>query len=581
MMILLPLLIAGAGDAADWIAEDFRGWKMSALEVRGAPGESEAIRRGLSLAEAAEFYPRALATDIARVRLYLARNGYPNTNITPEFEPDRGKRSVRVVLRVDPGLPVRVGKVNVEGLPEAEARTGTPQGLAEGAVFRESAAANAAGALERRLKERGYAFATVAWNVEPGNAGNVSVMFRVEAGDVFSFRDVSVEGISEDLEPVVKQTANMRPGARYHPVVVTEATTNLRLLGLFRLVRVRVDSVAPGEIDLVAELTERKPRSIDWGLGYWTDEGVRTRARWEHRNLFRRGRGGSIAGTFSRFRQSGRLSAWTHTLFGTRNYASVSMKTVREDEESYRLTETGGELAIRRRPSLFSTRTATLSVSDIRVEETSDDPDAFGGRDGLLTTLRLASDRNTADDRLYPAGGSRWETWTEWGLPGSFSESHFLAAASSGSMYRAAGGTVFAARLTLGAAGPTAGSDALLPNKRFYAGGAYSMRGFQRRKLGPKDSDGSPLGGEALLEASLEWRFPIAGIVGGALFVDSGQVWHERTEVRADEIEAAIGPSIVFRTPVGPVRGDWAYRLTNLDDTENRSVFHVIVGHPF
>ncbi len=581
LLLLLLLLVAQTGYAAAWTASDFRGWKVSSLEVSGAPEDLDAIRRGLILTAGVEFYARVLEGDLARVRLFLARNGYPAARVTPEYEPRREKRTVRIVLRIDPGEPVLVGALDVIGSPSAAGQTRANLPLVRGAVFRESAAESTAVLIERRLRERGHAFATVAWSVEPGSARSVSVTFRAEAGDLYSFRGVSAPGIRDDLVPVVTQTVNIRSGSRYHPTVVEEASTNLRLLGLFRLVRVRIDSVGPGEIDLVAELTERKPRSVEWGLGFWTDEGVRSRARWEHRNLFRGGRGGSISGTFSRFLQSGRLSTWTHTLFGTRNYAAVSIKSEREDEESYGLRETGGELTIRRRPSLFSTRTAALSVSDVQVEEKSDDPDAFSGRDGLLTTMRFSNDRNTADDRLFPTSGSRWESYMEWGLPGALSESHFLAAASTGAMYRAAGGTVFAGRLTVGAAGPTTGSDDLLPNKRFYAGGAYSMRGFQRRKLGPKDSDGSPLGGEALFEASLEWRFPIAGIVGGALFVDSGQVWAERDEVRADELEAAAGPSLIFRTPIGAVRADWAYRLTTLDDTENRSVFHAIVGHPF
>ena len=107
------------------------------------------------------------------------------------------------------------------------------------------------------------------------------------------------------------------------------------------------------------------------------------------------------------------------------------------------------------------------------------------------------------------------------------------------------------------------------------------MRGFNRRKLGPQDSDGAPIGGEAFLESSVEWRFPVVRIVGGALFADAGQVWLDRRSARIEDLEVAIGPSLILRTPVGPIRGDWAYRLTDHAANEPRSVFHLIVGHPF
>jgi outer membrane protein insertion porin family len=149
-------------------------------------------------------------------------------------------------------------------------------------------------------------------------------------------------------------------------------------------------------------------------------------------------------------------------------------------------------------------------------------------------------------------------------------------------MYRSlGGGLVLAARIRAGAAEPLGDSEDLLPNKRFFAGGATSMRGFKRHKLGPLDDDGSPLGGQSKLETSLELRFPIAGRVGGVIFADAGQVWPGGRAFELDELEFAAGPGVVVRTPIGPIRGDVGFRLTDLDDTQPAQVYHLSIGHPF
>ena len=59
---------------------------------------------------------------------------------------------------------------------------------------------------------------------------------------------------------------------------------------------------------------------------------------------------------------------------------------------------------------------------------------------------------------------------------------------------------------------------------RFYAGGSNSVRGWARFDLGPKSEDNLPLGGNSLLETSIELRYPIWNIISGVVFCDAGNV---------------------------------------------------------
>jgi outer membrane translocation and assembly module TamA len=115
---------------------------------------------------------------------------------------------------------------------------------------------------------------------------------------------------------------------------------------------------------------------------------------------------------------------------------------------------------------------------------------------------------------------------------------------------------IFATRLLVGGIQPYGDSDDVPSNVRFFAGGPGSVRGFALNRLGPLDEDDDPLGGSSLIAGSVELRFPIVGDLGGALFVDFGNVFDDAFTYRLDELRYAVGPGIRYNTPIGPLRLD-------------------------
>jgi outer membrane protein assembly factor BamA len=175
--------------------------------------------------------------------------------------------------------------------------------------------------------------------------------------------------------------------------------------------------------------------------------------------------------------------------------------------------------------------------------------------------------------------------------------------------FRARVGWVRALRGTNSALGVTSTDEELVvhPRKRFYAGGSMSVRGFGERQLGPRvltvsptaltdtalaapcsnaqiadrscdpNIDGleatafqpQPLGGSALAEASVEYRFPLWPVhgVGGAIFLDGAVIGtNQLTDLLG--ATAAITPGFGLRmdTPIGPVRLDLGFRPTLVED---------------
>ncbi len=111
-------------------------------------------------------------------------------------------------------------------------------------------------------------------------------------------------------------------------------------------------------------------------------------------------------------------------------------------------------------------------------------------------------------------------------------------------------------------AGSIVGADlAEIPaDRRFYAGGGGSVRGYAYQGIGPRDARGQPTGGLSLLEGSVEMRFAVTEKFGIVPFVDAGTV---STKAFPDfsEVRAGAGVGIRYLTPFGPLRVDAAVPL--------------------
>lgn len=112
------------------------------------------------------------------------------------------------------------------------------------------------------------------------------------------------------------------------------------------------------------------------------------------------------------------------------------------------------------------------------------------------------------------------------------------------------------------------GNSSTLPfEKRFYVGGANSMRGWQSRALGPGAAQKNNTfsipsqTGDMKLEADLEIRFPLFWKIEGAAFAEIGNVWNYQNSG-----EGASESDFSFKTIGETIAADWGYGVrVNLD----------------
>lgn len=111
-----------------------------------------------------------------------------------------------------------------------------------------------------------------------------------------------------------------------------------------------------------------------------------------------------------------------------------------------------------------------------------------------------------------------------------------------------------AARVLAGV-GTGYGNSVSLPfEKLFWAGGAYSLRAWQARTVGPGYAQLDTAftipnqTGDMRLEANLEYRFPLFWAFDGAVFMDAGNVWNLKRDIsKLDSSLEDINPAGIFR----------------------------------
>jgi outer membrane protein assembly factor BamA len=591
-MLAVMCLIAAMAGSPHSSGAAYTGWKVKRVQVSGVPKPVRAqLTEGLALAgqpqwlvlrRAAMFSPELLASDLARTRLFLARNGFAAADVQVHLEPRAESRELRVDFDIAPGPRTFVALDSTEAVPpELTAKARQILKLDRNEPFRDARVEQRISRLLALLQEHGHAKARVTTQLTRLDSAHVQVLFRVVAGAVYHFGEKRIDGSPADLQTTVERTVDIKSGTPYSPARLRGAEDGLRSLDLFRRVEVTTADQDTGVLAVVVHVAERTPRTLQAGVGYYTDEGPRASATWKHRNLFGGGRGGSLEGNASKFIQEARATVWKNVLFSSRTRGSIALEAHREAEALYTLRRASLQLAAVYLKSASTTIRPAITVSRVDVQSRVPLDSVFASPPHSLLTAAVRWTQSRLDDPVDPGRGTYAWASAEYGLPDmKFVHPYALSEAEVTAYHPLTEKTLLAGRLHAGVALPAATALSLLPDKRFYAGGAASMRGYGRRELGPLDAEGRPLGGNALFESSIEYRFALLGSLQGAAFFDAAQVWARRADFLS-HLALAAGPGLILRTPIGLARIDLGILITAPAAGQPRQVVQLQVGHGF
>jgi outer membrane protein insertion porin family/translocation and assembly module TamA len=602
------------------------------------------------------FHPREFVRDLARIRLFYYQRGYREV-VVDTIVARPSEQEVKITFRIQEGNPVRVVEMGYTGLEEVSdssiledlpVRVGDPLNALVLEASRDS--------LTTRLRDRGFAHADVLLNyrIPRESPLEAQVTFDLYPGPETRLGTISVVGNSMVSETVVRRMLPFREGRLFDAEALLEGQRNLYNLDIFTRANVipdlnnQPDSVIP----LRVEVAEGDMHRVRAGAGFSGADCVNTEARWVSRNFFGGARRLQVTGRVSHLltpflqesfcKQAGTgaygelnwlLSAdfnqpW---LFSPRNSWSASIFGERQSLPDIFIRQAlGVSLAVSHtftvatpitfsfRPQLSSLDAADVFLCSNYLVCTPEDIRILQDPNWISPLgVRLSQDRR--NQVLSPTRGYAAFVDLEYASGWTGSDFGYLRGLGEGSWYKQApSGWIFATRIRggwvrsgafHGPLSPGASGDIVHPEKRLYAGGSNSVRGFAQNRLGPKvlylqgvealldpqngvgseictpeeindltcdagflpddDFAARPTGGTSMLEGSVELRFPFLGqLWEGATFLDFGQVWEEDLGVDLRDLEFTPGLGIRYFSPIGPIRVDLAYRFSGGEDLQ-------------
>ncbi len=125
-------------------------------------------------------------------------------------------------------------------------------------------------------------------------------------------------------------------------------------------------------------------------------------------------------------------------------------------------------------------------------------------------------------------------------------------------------------------------------SERFFAGGDTTVRGFSLDSLGTDDTldpEGFPQGGNGMVIFNLEARAPHWKNLQFVWFLDAGNVFRRVSDIRLQELRPTSGIGFRYRSPIGPLRVDWGWKLSTRllegGGRERSQMLHISLGQAF
>ncbi len=570
--------------------------------------------------------PDRVSLDRELLRQYYLKNGYADANVVAgnaELAPDG--TGFFINFTVEEGPLYRFGAVTIESaLPNVNTAPLNADMLSvAGAIYNGSLIDKTVEKLTLSVAEQGFAFARVRPRAVPNAADRtIAISYQIDEGARVYIERIDIVGNGRTKDFVIRREFRLVEGDAYNPLLVDRAKKRLQALGLFKSAEVkRRQGSAADRVILDVEIVEQSTGELSFGAGYSTSEGVIGDISISERNLLGNGQ-------FLRLKVGGSLEraqvdlSFTEPRFLDRNLSAgfdLFYKEVDQTSSSGFKNKTAGgsvRLGFPIAENFWAQTNYTLAQNTIEVPSDQDQGsvslgilEAASRNDGESLTssvgLSLTYDQRNAPKN--PTRGTFFQVSADFaGLGGDV---EYVRVVGEGRAYYPLTEKItLVGRATAGHIEGW-GSDDVLLTDLFFRGGE-TVRGFNKSGFGPRDAfTGDALGGKSFWAANAEVRFPFPFIpdelgMSGAVFADAGSVFGATDAVKnlnrqfcgtpipvgspllggrasgrqlclvGDDaaIRASVGASLIWNSPVGPLRLDLAKALLS-EDFDKEQVF--------
>jgi outer membrane protein insertion porin family len=239
----------------------------------------------------------AFVQDLQTVQNKYLDAGYVQVDVG---EPDVQPREDGLVVRVpiEEGRQFNVGQVDVRGDETVDVDALRQDlKLKPGDVFNRSFLNQDQQSLQSHYTDRGFFLAEVApRTVVKEDALEVDVGFEVEKGPLYFLREIDITGNTATIDPVIRREVQVVEGQLYSARALALSKARVQGLGFFEEVNFEPQQTDyPDQLDLDVKVVERPTGSLSFGAGFSSRDGFVVTGSVSQNNLFGRGYGGSLA----------------------------------------------------------------------------------------------------------------------------------------------------------------------------------------------------------------------------------------------------------------------------------------------
>ena len=517
-----------------------------------------------------------------------------------------------IVVTVSEGEPVLLDDIRLTGTdvikPERVAVLRRTFPLKVGRPVDSDAVVSSRDLLLREARETGYPFAKVAVSVtRDADNRHATVALAVDPGTQALFGPTEVVGNRGISPELVRRQLEYKQGELYKGSLVEASQRRLYGLEVFQFVDLeRVETPQQeSPVTMRATVAEGKHQRLTGGVGYGSEEKFRVDGRSRNLNALGGARSATVHARWSS------LDRGVHAEIRQPSFL-VSEATLMADGQNwytftpaYNSVTTGGRGIFSyeswHHNSYLVTFTGERDSSSIADSALGDlslcttlialglDP-RTGEQNGTLYSLGFDFRRVTVDNLLDPQRG--WQIVLHGERAGGFLPGTFDYWSTAGDVrryHRVTHRLYVAGRARFGTIAPANDIEANVPfAKRFFLGGASSIRGWGRFEVVRSANRDCTIGGNALLQGSGEARAVVHGKFRVVAFVDAGNVWERNRQMNLTDLRYDVGMGVRYATVVGPLRADWGYQINPIpglmpdgEPQTHRWRLHISVGPAF
>jgi translocation and assembly module TamA len=444
--------------------------------------------------------------------------------------------------------------------------------LAAGSPGRSTDVIAAEGRVTAILRKRGYADAAVhPRKVIVDHAGHtLEPTLHIAAGALVHLDGVKLVTHGRVRPKWVAKLTPWKKGQVYDPVKVAKLEQRLRDAGVFNSLTVSLappDEAVDGLRPVVVSLADRPPHTLELGGGYSTSEGAGVDAKYELYNQLASADTVTFTGRLAQIQQKLDAELDLPDWALTDQTLKIGGDIFADDTIAFDDDGLGLRIDAQRNFTKTTFITYGVAVDDVDTREnTSINPNGVPVGQNLkllIYSTLLGFSLDQSNDPLNPTHGWRLQAEADPTYVTGDRTLPYLKLESQVSGYVPLGAddqTVLAARLKLGS---IIGGDIpdVPADRRFFAGGGGSVRGFAYQGVGPQLADGTPLGGDSLFESSFEVRRRLTGPWGLVGFVDAGSLGPTFVP-DFSQVDVGAGVGVRYDLGFGPLRLDIATPVT-------------------